>query len=131
MSWSFPSPRNGFDVGSVLMRSSLLYIFTRHLRIGKNNTLSISMFSGCMEILSSFHFKSKHAIFIKQCFYTIFNDQCNTIRIYIYIFSINQLQFIGHLKLCIFICIKSFKSQIVHFSISLSFYILAPIEFDL
>ena len=36
-------------------------------------------------ILSSFHFKSKHAIFIKQCFCTIFNDQYSTIRIYKFI----------------------------------------------
>ena len=61
-------------------------------------------------------------MFIKQCFCTFFNDQCSTIHIYIHFIYI-QLQFIGHFKLCNFICTKSFKSQIMHFSISLSFYL--------
>ena len=51
---SFTSPPNGFDVGSVLVRSSLLYLFTRYLRVDKNNTLSIFMLSGSIQFYSLF-----------------------------------------------------------------------------
>ena len=51
---SFTSPPNGFDVGSVLVRSSLLYVFTRYLRVDKNNTLSIFMLSGSIQLYSLF-----------------------------------------------------------------------------
>ena len=54
-------------------------------------------------------------------------------NMYLYIYSINQLKFIGHLKLCIFIGRKkekkSFKAQIVHFSISLSFLPLSNLTY--
>ena len=42
---SFTSPLNGFDVGSVLVRSSLLYLFTQYLRV----ELSIFMLSGSIQ----------------------------------------------------------------------------------
>ena len=52
------------------------------------------------------------------------------IYIYIYIYIIYiQLQFIGHFKLCNFICTKSFKSQIMHFSILLSFLPLSNLTY--
>ena len=54
---SFTSPPNGFDVCSVLVRSSLLYLFTRYLRVDKNNTLNIFILSGYIQfyyILISF-----------------------------------------------------------------------------
>ena len=51
---SFTSPLNGFDVGSVLVRTSLLYLFTRYLRVDKNNTLSIFMLSGSIQFYSLF-----------------------------------------------------------------------------
>ena len=50
--------------------------------------------------------------------------------IYIYIhFIYIQLQFIGYFKLYNFICTKSFKSQIMHFSISLSFFPLSNLTY--
>ena len=51
---SFTSPLNGFDVGSVLVRSSLLYLFTRYPRVDNNNMLSIFMLSGSIQFYSLF-----------------------------------------------------------------------------
>ena len=50
----FTSPLNGFEVGSVLVRSSLLYLFTRYLHVDKNNILSIFMLSGSIQFYSLF-----------------------------------------------------------------------------
>ena len=52
--WSFTSLANDFDVGSMLVRSSLLYLFTRYLRVDKNNTLNIFMLSGSIQFYSLF-----------------------------------------------------------------------------
>ena len=62
---SFTYPPNGFDVGSVLVWSLLLYLFTWYLRVDKNNTLSIFMLSGFIQLSLHFSLKSNHAMFIK------------------------------------------------------------------
>ena len=68
-----------------------LLLSTWYLRDDRNNALSIFMLSGSMEILSSFHFKSKNAIFIKQCFVQLsMTNAVQYVYIYIYIYIFNK-----------------------------------------
>ena len=45
---------NGFDIGFMLVRSSLLYLFTQYLRVDKNNTFSLFILSGSIQFYSLF-----------------------------------------------------------------------------
>ena len=120
----FTSTLQSFDVDSKSLGSLSSYMFTRYLRDKRNNELSIFMLSGFIQF--SFHFSlSKSCNVYKTMLLYIFpiTNAIQYIYIYIYIhFIYIQLQFIGHFKLCNFICTKSFKSQIMNFSILLSFF---------
>ena len=84
--WIFTSTPRSFDVDSKSLRSLSSYLFTQFLRNDKRAKRFHAYWF--YTILSSFQFKSIHAMFIKQLFCTFFpmNNAVQYIYIYIYIF---------------------------------------------
>ena len=80
-----------FDDDFALAQSLLLNLFTQYLRDDKNNALCLVVLYNSLFIF----FNTNLATFLKQCFLTLLNDQCNTICIYIHFIYIH-LQFIDH-----------------------------------